>query len=368
MGNINMNQDERRLRRYRLGSLHRKRAGVQIREAYLNALGTLEERAIGEDILSGYRTKFSEFRKSLSCADMKPGEIREHLSWYASIYLSRACSFQQFAAFVEHVIQNLHESNIMSGVYDKELNPIREKLRVIEKEYGLGGDEYWAKGDGPKEYERLEKKFERVLDKRYLGILREYELDIVANLLENDPKEYERIRERGRRSLFYKEEKEQAIKDVVEQYVSEAQKSAKAKAYSAAVLSLGVAVEGLLLLRCLRSKSKSRNIAKSLAGHLRPRNHNDPTTWSFETLIEVCEKAKWLPDLPTKVAVFVTSSLAHQLRKTRNFVHPGRRIKSIPWIETEERDYEDAEAIYIVLRSSLDKRSKWGKLKSERMS
>jgi hypothetical protein len=39
----------------------------------------------------------------------------------------------------------------------------------------------------------------------------------------------------------------------------------------------------------------------------------------------------------------------------RNYVHPGRRAREQPWSEADVRDYEDANAIYVVLFSILGK-------------
>jgi hypothetical protein len=144
-----------------------------------------------------------------------------------------------------------------------------------------------------------------------------------------------------------------AIRDVVLRYEQDARRAASAKAYSAAVTSLGAGVEGLLLLRCLRSKAKAARVAERLPKRLRPRFTDDPTTWTFESLIEVSLRAEWLLPVETSVAQYSSVGLAHLLRRMRNHVHPGKQARERPWCETDERDYQDADAIYVVLLFTL---------------
>jgi hypothetical protein len=173
--------------------------------------------------------------------------------------------------------------------------------------------------------------------------------------METNTQEFDRLRERGRRSVFHHGEYVLALKDVISQSERDGRKAAEVGAYSAAITSLGGAVEGLLLLRCLRSPHKAVRIAKKLPRRLIPRQADDPTTWSFEVLVEVCFAAGWLPPLDSSIAQYDSSALAHRLRRLRNYVHPGKRARERPWAETDEREYEDVEAIYVLLDSTLAK-------------
>ena len=161
------------------------------------------------------------------------------------------------------------------------------------------------------------------------------------------------MRERGRRTVFHSNELILAIRDVVLRYEDEAKEAAKIGAYSAAIICLGAGIEGLLLFRCLRSKKKAGQISQTLLKRVRPRSPDDPTTWTFETLIEVCLKAGWLPPVETSLARYNVSALAHNLRLMRNYVHPGRQAREQPWSEADKRDYQDANSIYVVLLSIL---------------
>jgi hypothetical protein len=82
---------------------------------------------------------------------------------------------------------------------------------------------------------------------------------------------------------------------------------------------------------------------------------DDPTTWTFQNLIDVCTEADWLRPVESEVAEYYPDKLAHMLRLMRNHVHPSRHAKERPWSEADERDYKDAEAIYSILYSVLGK-------------
>jgi hypothetical protein len=58
-------------------------------------------------------------------------------------------------------------------------------------------------------------------------------------------------------------------------------------------------------------------------------------------LIEVCSKAGWLDSIETEHVVYQTSSLAHVVRTTRNYIHPGRKVQEKPWTTTDEAAYKD---------------------------
>lgn len=177
--------------------------------------------------------------------------------------------------------------------------------------------------------------------------------------------EFERLRERGRRYVYHSGEQIPAVRDIVIRYEADAHVAASAGVHSAGVILLGAAIEGLLLLRCLRSEQKSYRVASGLPRRLRPRFAKDPMTWTFETLIEVCFAAGWLPAVTTTEAKYYSAGLAHILRHMRNHVHPGKRARNKPWIEIDEREYDDAAAIYRLLLSSLGESRGMSKTKTE---
>jgi len=344
---------DRRVKRALLKPLARRRQQVTDRKTLLAALDRLNNRALGEELLSeivGMVSASHGDRDSWSWKN--PDAVRESVVLGQALYASRRISRQEYIFFAASPVEGIHESRWIDGEYE-ELQPIQQAIDAVLKESGLGPDEYWAIGEGPEKYTSLNDQYSAILEKNLLRTLREFGLNDLADLREQNPDGFEKLRERGRRSVFHKEEIVFAIKDIVVRYEEDARRAASAKAYSAAVTLLGAGVEGLLLLRCLRSKQKSLRVASTLPKRQRPRFPDDPTKWNFETLIDTCLAAGWLPPVSTPVAQYDPAGLAHTLRLMRNYVHPGRHARDRPWLETDEEDYKDAEAIYVTLLAAV---------------
>jgi|SRR3954463_11395518 len=347
---INMDKE---LRRYFLRPLARRQHSSD-RKALVAALERLDSRSLGEDLLSQLQDVIAEMGKDRKSSIREdPVAVAKSVTLTRVLYMSRRISTQEYVLLAVSPIEWVHSDRITDGYYDSDLEPISKAIDKIREAHGLRGGEFWLKGEGPKEYEQLNRQYEAIIDKHFIKTLSEFGLNDLADLREKDPEEFNRLRERGRRSVFHKDELVPALRDIVMRYEEDARKAASAKAYSAAVTLLGAGVEGLLLLRCLRSKKKACRIAQELPRKQRPRSPEDPTTWFFDNLIEVCLKAGWLPPVSTELAKYDSAGLAHLLKLMRNHVHPGRYVRERPWIETDEQDYQDAEAIYLVLLSTL---------------
>lgn len=347
---------DEKIRRLLLKPLVRRSQGADDREALVEALNRLDDRALGENALIQLRDiLFSPPSEKQKRTWKDPIRVAASVVGAKVLYDSRRLSTQEYVFFALTPVEQLRDARLDDGHYDKELVSINQAMKVIEEAHGLGPDSYWLLTEAPEEYVRLSRQYEAVLDMKLLETLREFELDDLADLKERSPAEFDRLRERGRRSVFHREEYAPAIRDIVVRYEKGARRAAEVGAYSAAITSLGAGVEGLLILRCLRSNQKASRISKGLQRRLRPRSPDDPKTWTFETLVEVCLEAGWLPPIETPVARYDSASLAHQLRRMRNHVHPGRHARERPWSETDEREYQDAESIYVVLLSMLGK-------------
>jgi hypothetical protein len=347
---------DEKARRRRLKPLVRRSLRVVDREALKKALSRLDDRALGVGALIELRdVLFSPGSKKDKRIWSDPVRIAESVVRAKVLYASRRTSTQEYVFFAAHPVESLCERRWMDGQYDKDLAPISQAMRAVEQQHGVEPVEYWPRGEEPTESARLNRQYEAVLDAKLVEALREFELDDLADLKERTSAEFERLRERGRRSVFHRDEYAPAIRDVVIRYEKDARRAAAVGAYSAAINSLGAGVEGLLILRCLRSSHRAGRISQKLHQRLRPRSPNDPKTWTFETLIEVCLKAGWLPPVETSVAQYDAAGLAHQLRRMRKHVHPGRHARERPWSETDEREYQDADSIYVILLSVLGK-------------
>jgi hypothetical protein len=328
------------------------------RKGIFEALERLDTRALGEEMLSGILETVSAARRDRKADSWKdPNIARRSVALAQALYASRRIARQEYVFFASSPVEGVHEGRWMDRQYDDDLCKIQKEMALFRKKYHLGPDEYWPVGLAPKAYQRLSSQFNSALEKSLIKTLREFGLNDLADLKENNPDEFDRLRERGRRSVFHKDEFAPVLKDIVSQYEVDAGRAASAGAYSAAITLLGAGLEGLLLLRCLRSNRKAQVVAGSLPKRLRPRSREDLTTWTFETLIETCSSAGWLPPVVTPIAQYNAAGLAHFIRKMRNFVHPARRARERPWSEADEDDYRDAEAIYLILMSKMVGRS-----------
>jgi hypothetical protein len=279
--------------------------------------------------------------------------VAAQLNFVRALYASRRISTQEYVFFAASPLEALHDDRWLKKRYDDELTPIVTSIDAIRETHGLTRDEEWLPGEKPPECFRLEDEYTSILNLHFARTLREFRLDDLADLYEHNRHEFDRLRERGRRSTFHADELVPALRDIVVRYEEDARRAAAAGAYSAAVTLLAAGLEGLLVLRCLRSRNKATKVAQRLASRQRLRSLDDPTKWHFDRLIEVCLSAGWLPPVSTLVAQYSPARLAHLLRILRNHVHPGKHARERPWLETDEQDYKDAEAIYLVLLSTL---------------
>jgi hypothetical protein len=223
----------------------------------------------------------------------------------------------------------------------------------VESESDLSDDEYFPRGAGPAEYIELNCRYDEMLDRLFADLLRELGATDLGKRFLEDQAEFDRARERGRRTLFHKDDTAAAVDDIVRRYEREAIAAAEAKAYTAAIILVGAALEGTLLLRCLLSEKLAIEVASSLPKVSRPKSVERLQRWTFGNLIDVCHVARWLPAISTRLADYSPNALAHELRALRNFVHPGRLTEERPWIESDKREYEYSVAIFETLRQTL---------------
>lgn len=284
-----------------------------------------------------------------------PEAGRAHVALVQALFAARRISAQEYVFLAAAFADRMHEGRILGKFYP-ELERIGHDMDAIRVRHGLAEEQYWRAGEGPQEYEDRDIEWRMAYDKRFIEVLRECSFDDVARLAEGDSREFERLRERGRRRLHHKGEINLVTMDIVVRYEIEAQRSASVQAYTAAITLLGAAVEGLLLLRCLRAKQKARKFASTLPKGGRPSKVEDPSRWTFNQLIETCLAAGWLPEVPMEMGPLQPEGLAHILRKLRNFVHPGKVATERPWIEADEHEYNDAVAIHSALKATLSAR------------
>jgi hypothetical protein len=280
--------------------------------------------------------------------------LQNQVSLIVALYHAHRISLSEYIFYAYSLVNDFHENRWFEGYYDEDLKETKEAIQKIEQDHGLLPDEYWPRKKGPKDWMKLNDIYEKILERRMLELLQEFNLNDLVEMHNKNKRKSFYSYERGRRTVFHKNEQQDALKDLIVYYESEARISGASGAYSAAIISLGSALEGLLLLRCLQSQDKAIRIASALPT---PPKDNNITRWRFETLIETCLAAGWLPTIQTENMDFKADALANILRDMRNNAHPGRILRSNPWVRVEQRDYHRAEDIYIALSAHILKES-----------
>jgi hypothetical protein len=328
-------------KKHKLIPLHRRQRQAPDGMTLSKALERLADRAAGEEVLEQLVPALRSSRATRKKDDWKQREtVKQRVNFAKALYAARKLSWSEYVFFAASPAETFHEARWMDGEYDTELKPLSEAIGALTETLS-------------DRYTELNAQYDAILDRRLIETFHDFELDDFAELITTRPAEYKRLRERGRRAVFHKDRLEAVLQDVVLRYEEEARLAASAGAYAAAITMLGAGVEGLLLLRCLRSPTKAKRVAGGLPRKSRPRNVENISAWTFEVLIETCSAAGWLPALSKEEMQYFPAGLAHQLRAMRNYVHPGRIARERPWFESGQRDYSDAEAIYVSLVHSV---------------
>jgi len=317
------------------------------------ALGELEERALAASLLPQLVATQKAARHQPSENRWKDPVAAKAMTELAlALYLARRITLQEYVFLAAQAAEGVHDGRLGNQQYP-EIRELSEAMRSIEIAHGLKPNQYWLERDAPPEWRALSAAWDTAARERLGETLVELEGGRASELFTRERPEFDRLRERGRRAFFHKEELIPSLADTVKRYEIEARAAATAKAYTAAVTLMGAALEGLLLLRCLRSPAKSSQTAQTLPAKKRPKAGSLPSTWTFDTLIQVCLAAGWLPAIKTPSMSVNPAGLAHLLRRMRNNIHPGRVCTESPWVETERRDFEDAEQIYATLFAAV---------------
>lgn len=213
-------------------------------------------------------------------AGSKPAEIwkdpaatLERVELALALYRARRMSLQQYVFNVAHAVESFQDNRIHERSFPI-LEHISKKMRDVERSHGLSKDEYWHQSEAPPEYQTLANQWNAVEDVLLQEAFDEFEGGIAAELFRSNRAEFDRLRERGRRTFFHADEVRHAIVDAVIRYENEAEQCAGLNAFSGAITLLGAALEGLLLLRCLQQKNKATEAAKQLPKQLRPGSNN----------------------------------------------------------------------------------------------
>jgi len=334
-----------------LKPLARRAASADRLKSLNRVLNRLEERAFANQQLKDLSDAAKATRQKRGWYE-DPEAVRTWIALIQALFNARRISGQQYTFLAASAAENVHYARISNGEC-ADIAALEKEIDAVERSHGLARDEHWPTGEAPKEHDELTTKYGQILQKHFADVLSEFALDHIAALVRDDLPEFYRCRERGRRALHHKTAITPIILDIVARYEQEARKTASIGAFSGAVILLAAALEGLLVLRCLRSKRKAQQHAAALPKNKSPRYCDKPTTWTFEALIDTCLSAGWLPTVQMETTTVNPDALAHSLRSMRNNVHPGRMAKDRPWVEIDAHDYADADAIYTTLFATV---------------
>lgn len=282
-------------------------------------------------------------------------DIQKKLYHAKALYLANRFCKEEYIFFCIAIIELFHDSRWTNSYYDSQLNPINEQIEEIRTKHGLTPDQYWPRGKGPQEYQKLSKEYDNLFNQTIIETLIEFELDELAEIKEKNPKKFEQLREQGRRIFHHKDALPEAIKETIIHYERDAVKASKAGAYLSGIIALGSALEGILTLVCIQFIDQAQKIFLKLNIKSKSMKFNDPTTWNFDTLIKICTQSGWIQNIETENTIFNASELANYLKKMRNYVHPARQGKERAWMTTDQKEYELSKSFYVAILHSLNK-------------
>lgn len=287
-------------------------------------------------------------------------EYRQLIAAIKALYEARRLSKYEYVFYASFQVDQILEDRMLTKAYRAAFSPIEQQMREVERAHGLNEDEWFTTDCEPPEHTELNAKWSELYDSKRSDIFDEFGLSNIRRLAQEKPKIYEEWTERGRRGMRHRGDHPEALKDVILAFETNAERSAEIGSYSAAVMALSAAIEGTLIVRCLKSPHKSSRIARTLTGAAKTKTPNDPLNWRFDTLIEVCRVAGWLPLLELGEVTIDSANLARRLKRLRNLIHPGRFVKERPWSLFDQREYKDAWSMYSVIRSAVN-RTHWSK-------
>ena len=208
---------------------------------------------------------------------LEPHAVLHAREWLATLDAGeRAGRLQEPDLFMLRVsaVERVYEARHSDGVYKVEYRDVDHKIEAVRALHGLEPDEYWPIGKGPEEYEKLSAEYDSISDRLLLSALREFGLDVAAELFERDREAFNQRRELGRKSLFEGLSDDERLHIAQERFERDAYVSARVGAYHAAATMLGAAMEAVLLRQCLLQEAAALVARDQLPESARPKSRN----------------------------------------------------------------------------------------------
>lgn len=282
----------------------------------------------------------------------KEQHAREMVEVTKALYQINRFSYAQYVRYAVFWPLTVHADRMINGFYAEEMDPISAEIRRVEREHGLKPGEFWYRGQGPPEWNELNRHFEAVLDRRRPDVLREFGLPDLADLLEENPRRFHALTEPGDGEPLNLPDGEARLEELFRRYRTESLAAEASEAFYAAAATRGAALEALLLLRCVREPAKVTAALGVLPSRERPRG--DPFSWTLGQLILVVHAAGWLPSVDVDGATLDIQRQANSLRHLRNLLHPGRHLRESLAFELNQEHLLDARAALVVIETVLE--------------
>ena len=121
-------------------------------------------------------------------------------------------------------------------------------------------------------------------------------------------------------------EKDNFLRKIILRYHSEAERCASVRAYYAACVMIGAALEAMLVQMCILFEDEVAQAVLRL-----PRKPKGPIEhWGLDDLIRIAVAVGWLP---TRRGLHLAEpgigELAHLIRRLRNLSHPGVHLREV---------------------------------------
>ena len=142
-----------------------------------------------------------------------------------------------------------------------------------------------------------------------------------------------------------------ALMPIIHRFHQEATRAANARAYHAACVMLGGALEGILLaMATIRSDDVETYLATLLPADQPPKRAQD---WALGHLLQLATALRWFPARRNKHARRRLADWAHLIQELRNLAHPGKHIRDYPTVRVQKAHWTDAQAVFDLANSSL---------------
>lgn len=272
----------------------------------------LEEKKIDFDTYTTVAIQLLEKRLDYSKGKVKNREVLTHMWWFAI---------------------HIHEKQWTNGEYQDELEPISDAIDKVKKKHGLTDGEYWPLGEGPKEYQELEKQYDEVLNRKSQEVLKEILPPKTYKKFSNDIKyiEKQHFKEVMQRvNASKKKSRSKPAKDpilrLMSSYEKEAQACFNSKAYRASGLMIGSALECLLIHLLSKDIKKTKRQINALCKK-KVIKSKKLLEMGLNDLVKLAYSLGFASDIVHEDRKIVLIDWLHLLREARNLVHPGRIIR-----------------------------------------